>query len=325
MSSAAPIVPTVPIVLSGAADDWAWYSEGNIARFWKSGTGDLLGITSAGNVGIGTTAPGNYRLKLNHGNYGLNLEQASTGNEWEIYTAPSNTLSLFYNGVMKGSFSTTGAYTQASDARLKTNIQPMPTVLDKVNQLKPTTYQFKLNSSQAVNSTQEYGFIAQEVLKVFPHLVQHNVDNTRQLDVYTVDYSGFGVLAIKGLQEMQKTIADQQQKISSLENRLASIEAALNTNSNVKSSIKDLSGIVLEQNQPNPFTQNTLFRYQIPAGAQAQIMIYEISSGNLVKTMPAPANGQVQLNGNDLKAGTYVYTLMVNGRLAASKVMALSK
>jgi len=80
---------------ASAADDWAWYSQGNIARFWKNGTGDLLAITPTGNVGIGTTTPGSYRLKVKHGSYGLNLEQATTGNEWEIYTAPSNSLRGF--------------------------------------------------------------------------------------------------------------------------------------------------------------------------------------------------------------------------------------
>jgi hypothetical protein len=41
-----------------SADDWVWYSSGNKARFWRAGVGDLLGITTNGNVGIGTTDPG---------------------------------------------------------------------------------------------------------------------------------------------------------------------------------------------------------------------------------------------------------------------------
>jgi hypothetical protein len=42
---------------TSAADDWVWYSQGNIARFWRAGTGDMLGVTTAGNVGIGTLSP----------------------------------------------------------------------------------------------------------------------------------------------------------------------------------------------------------------------------------------------------------------------------
>jgi len=47
----------------GATDGWAWYSNSNIARFWREGTGDLIGITTSGNVGIGTTSPG-YKLDV---------------------------------------------------------------------------------------------------------------------------------------------------------------------------------------------------------------------------------------------------------------------
>lgn len=39
------------------ADDWVWYSNNNIARFWREGTGDLMAITTDGSVGIGTNAP----------------------------------------------------------------------------------------------------------------------------------------------------------------------------------------------------------------------------------------------------------------------------
>lgn len=36
---------------------WAWYGTGDVARFWSAGTGDMLGITASGSLGIGTTAP----------------------------------------------------------------------------------------------------------------------------------------------------------------------------------------------------------------------------------------------------------------------------
>jgi hypothetical protein len=35
-----------------------WYGSGNVSRFWRSDYGDVLGITGAGQVGIGTTKPG---------------------------------------------------------------------------------------------------------------------------------------------------------------------------------------------------------------------------------------------------------------------------
>jgi len=42
---------------AAAADDWVWYSDGNIARFWRSGVGDLLGFNTSGYLGLGTISP----------------------------------------------------------------------------------------------------------------------------------------------------------------------------------------------------------------------------------------------------------------------------
>jgi hypothetical protein len=36
---------------------WVWYGTGDVARFWNSEFGDMIGITASGSVGIGTTTP----------------------------------------------------------------------------------------------------------------------------------------------------------------------------------------------------------------------------------------------------------------------------
>lgn len=37
---------------SSFADDWVWYSQGNIARFFRPGTGDMLKIDTTGNIAV---------------------------------------------------------------------------------------------------------------------------------------------------------------------------------------------------------------------------------------------------------------------------------
>ncbi|MGH9853885.1 MAG: hypothetical protein ACREBD_28920 [Blastocatellia bacterium] len=37
---------------NNGADDWVWYSDGNIARFWRAGVGDLMTVDTAGLVGV---------------------------------------------------------------------------------------------------------------------------------------------------------------------------------------------------------------------------------------------------------------------------------
>ncbi len=196
----------------------------------------------------------------------------------------------------------------------------MSAVLPKIDQLKPVTYQFKNTNDQNVYG----GFIAQEVQKVFPSLVTHNVNPERSLDIYSLDYSGFGVIAIKGIQELQQTIQEQQQKITTLEDRIAKLEAALNLVNSNSINGKGIIGASLEQNQPNPFNQTTIIRYKIPQGANAQIMIYD-AKGSLVKSLRATESGQAQVNASELSAGSYTYTLMINGKSAGSKKMVLTR
>jgi hypothetical protein len=215
---------------------------------------------------------------------------------------------------------------------LKTNIQAMPSVLGKIGQLKPATYQFKPGTSGlSTGSTQQagvlkYGFIAQEVKEIFLNLVKHTQNKQGGGDTYTLDYSGFGVIAIKRIQELQGVIGAQQQTISALEARLTRLEAAAGTAGRVGiSKAPNLGDVSLEQNHPNPFNQATTIRYRVPAGVTAEILIRDVATGVLVKQLPASARGQVQLNANELRAGTYVYSLLVNGQVVASETMILLK
>jgi hypothetical protein len=286
--------------------------------------GDVLidDLFAGSHVGIGTGSVGSFKLKVSHGSFGFNIENHSNGNDWEQVILTSN-LELYFNGAFRGSFSSTnGVYSAVSDERLKSNVQAMSAVLPKINQLKPVTYQFKNTSDQTAYG----GFIAQEVQKVFPSLVTHNVNAERGLDLYSLDYTGFGVIAIKGIQELQQTIQEQQKKITTLEDRITKLEAVINSISkgNANASSKQIAGAALQQNQPNPFNQNTIIRYTLPAGTNAQIMIYD-ATGRLVKTLQATESGQSRINASELNPGTYTYALIANGNVIASKTMVLLK
>ena len=198
-------------------------------NFTEPGILDLMTMDfTTGNVGIGTNDPGNYRLKIKEGADGFDIENPDGDADWDFVVMREDEvggdLFLFRTSKFRGSFDgTTGAYTSVSDERLKTNIKPMSTMLEKIKELKPSTYQFK-----NTKDIQEYnGFIAQDVVKIFPSLVVHNVNAERKLDVYTMYYSGFGVLAIKGVQELVPIIEEQKERIAILEERINKLETAL--------------------------------------------------------------------------------------------------
>jgi len=152
------------------------------------------------------------------------LNNAVNQNAWTLYTQNAGgAFQLYANGIFKGSFEqATGAYTSVSDARLKSNISSMPNLLSSVMLLQPKTYSY---TSDAKHKPQ-LGFLAQDVEKLFPQIIYNNKmdDGT---NTYTMDYAGFGVIAVKAVQEQQKIIEGQQKQINDLKKEIAEIKALL--------------------------------------------------------------------------------------------------
>ena len=168
-------------------------------------------------VGIGTTPTHNLHIRHDQfvppgGGGGLLLEQELDGDAWLFYTSQSvNDLRLFFNGVAKGEFDdVTGNYTAVSDERLKKNIEPVESVLDKINSLQPRKY----NMKEEVNTAEKhYGFIAQELENIFPELVSVTPDDGDGIaDLRTVSYTELIPILVKAIQEQQKMIEELQRR-----------------------------------------------------------------------------------------------------------------
>jgi hypothetical protein len=120
---------------------------------------------------------------------------------------------LQVRGTVNGS-----AFTCASDIRLKEDIVPLKDALEKINNVQPISYYFKNKKSHP--STHEIGFSAQEIEKEYPELVEKN-DQTGYL---SVNYPQMTAVAIQAIKEQQIIIKTQDEKISSLENRIQQLE-----------------------------------------------------------------------------------------------------
>jgi trimeric autotransporter adhesin len=107
----------------------------------------------------------------------------------------------------------------ASSERFKTDIEPMASNTEKLQQLRPVKFHYKTDPQ----STLRYGLIAEEVAKVYPELVVKG-QNGR---IDGVRYDEITPLLLNELQKAQATIATQDQRIGSLEQQLAGIQAAL--------------------------------------------------------------------------------------------------
>lgn len=122
------------------------------------------------------------------------------------------------NGTTVGKY-TTGGWTHVSDARLKEDIKPLHSSLEKILRLKPVVYKYKNDTAHS----QQVGFIAQDVEKEFPEVVVTGKDGFKSM-IYANLVSPV-VGAIKELyadlvtQKMQLKV--QQQQVASLDNKKA--------------------------------------------------------------------------------------------------------
>ncbi|MES2774265.1 MAG: tail fiber domain-containing protein [Bacteroidota bacterium] len=90
-----------------------------------------------------------------------------------------------------------GTLTQASDKRLKKDIQPITKALDKLDKLHGYNYTWK-DTAQMGNQVQS-GVLAQEVKAVMPELVKEGGEN-----MLSVNYSGLVPYLIEAVKELKK-------------------------------------------------------------------------------------------------------------------------
>jgi hypothetical protein len=82
-------------------------------------------------------------------------------------------------------------------------------------------------------------------------------------------------------------------------------------------------GIVLNQNVPNPFAEQTSISYFLPENTvKAQLLFYD-ATGKLIKAVDLEGKGKGQLNvfADDLSNGIYSYALVVDGQVIDTKRM----
>lgn len=233
------------------------------------------------------------------------------------------------------------AYT-FSDGRFKNNVKEEDVKgLSFINQLRPVVYNLDTKKitefwsknlseeARAISMNQNFtsaniirhsGFIAQEVAEAAKKANYnfngiHTPENEN--DNYSIAYSEFVVPLVKGMQEQQKMIENLQQQINDLQKKL---ESKLTNNQSI--------GLVssMEQNVPNPFSRETEIKYNIVGQFRsATIIIYDLS-GKQIKAVPIKQSGasSVMITSDQLLAGLYMYSILVDGKLIDSKRMVVT-
>jgi hypothetical protein len=317
---------------------------------------DRIGVYSnsriADGYGYGVYGIGGYRGVYGSGNGGTYTgsvigvygnASGTTGNRYGVYGSASggtfNAAGYFPGQVWASS------YHIISDRKVKTNLAPVTNLLERLMKLKPSTFEYKSGEYKnwGLTKGKQFGFIADEVKQVFPELVEEAVHPAEFGEDKTIvlhpeeKYEGINLVGlipvtIASVQEQQKLIEEHKKMIDDLKaeneelkSRLMSIEQAIARSG--RTSIIRISDARLDQNAPNPFNKNTMINYFIPQKASMAVMEISGMDGKVMKTMALAGRGKGQLilEAGQLSAGTYQYSLIVDGKLLDTKKMVLTR
>jgi hypothetical protein len=177
--------------LYGRADNTDANSTFNV---FYNGIGNIITADGLGNVGIKGNPDADFHLY--HGNSGgsggLKLQNSTNDEFARLYVSSGDgNLRIYFDTTgLKGTFNdVTGVYSTVSDRRLKDNFEDLAFDWNTFNQLAPLSYTYKHDPA----SRKYIGMIAQDVKEIYPEMINYAEDE----DIYTMDYSGFGVIAIK--------------------------------------------------------------------------------------------------------------------------------
>ena len=164
---------------------------------------------TGGNVLVGNTTniAANAKIFAKGSGVGVAVGYGTGSAEYRHMYMNSGDGALYFFGTANyANLSTTGAWTNASDRRIKKNIVDIKYGLEDVLKIQPRSYQMKEVSGDYI------GLIAQEVEEIIPEVVSG--DPEKQL---TLDYGSLVAVAFKAIQEQQAIIEALEARITTLE------------------------------------------------------------------------------------------------------------
>jgi len=313
---------------------------------------DLWGLTE--NYGIYTTAYSStsvgdatsYALfaksgNCSNGNIGvIGIAQSSSNSFKDVGVYGTNGNITFETGKYAGYFRgnvkvseslTANAYSTSSDYRLKENIQQLngSQAVDNLMKINTVSYNYKQREVEMADGTMgnyfaddspvllnsHYGVIAQELKEIYPELVVEDASG-----YLAVNYVELIPILIKSVQELKR----QVDALKTTDETVPVKKVAASTS---PASVTGIESVVLYQNTPNPFTENTSIKCDIPEHvSNACLYIYD-ANGRQIESRTINQRGisQTVIEGRSLEAGIYLYSLIADGQIVDTKRMILTK
>ncbi|WP_299212152.1 T9SS type A sorting domain-containing protein [uncultured Aquimarina sp.] len=115
---------------------------------------------------------------------------------------------------------------------------------------------------------------------------------------------------------------DPSPLLTNLSDRLAALEQTLGVPEN---NLGKAEAAILYQNIPNPFNGTSSIKYYVPNHVSSAAIVFSNTSGQVMSNVAIEnvGDGELNINSDGLSAGTYFYTLYVEGRKIETKKMVI--
>lgn len=166
-------------------------------------------------------------------------------------------------------------------------------------------YQNAVDRKEAEDASRKrIGFLAQDIEKVLPELVQ-----TDENGIKSIDYIGFIPLIVESLKEMQQTIQAQQNEIDILQSLLPEESKSLLRSTSTDNIVIEGAKLYNRAGSSVSYTLPSTF-------ANAYLQVFDIAGRMLKKITLTTANDIVEINPTEIGLGTFIYVLYVDGQKA---------
>lgn len=180
-----------------------------------------------------------------------------------------------------------------------------------------------------------YGLLAQEVAPVLPTLVKTFarpavLDSNQnviypQVDHLSINYEELIPILIQAVKEQQAQIDSLILALNPFPTPIK--KSDIDNQERQHITLSDQQGVILNQNDPNPFAEHTVISYVIPENIVEAKIIFFTATGAIVQQIKIHERGAGELDvyASDLSSGIYTYSLIADGKVMDTKRMLKSK
>lgn len=303
------------------------YNTGNISTNVSSSYTTLIGYSANANGDVTRSTAIGYDALVTKDNCIVLGGNASPSYIGINLPSPDYTLQLNDAAAAKPGSST---WTIASDQRLKKEITDFNDGLNMIEKIRPVWFSYNGEAGMPTNK-KFVGIIAQEMQEIAPYTVgsfdyEDSLGNkTTYLDY---DANALFYMLVNSIKEQQSMIKNQQASIEKMKNQILQLLNDKNSgNTTGLESNLDYCNASLEQNYPNPFSENTIIKYTIQGSAKEALMVITSLQGKeMVRyVIETSGEGQISIPSHTIAAGSYFYQLIVDGNLMDVKQLEIVK